>query len=437
MDKNYINEWLEEWTFKSRDKNRLTHSVHRYPAVFIPDLAQKIIEMYSNEGDTVLDIFSGSGTTVVESIAQKRIGLGIELNPLAHFISEFKFHPMDTDELRTAIEYFYEWYPQYESESTISFDNIEFWFHSSTIKSISDFVSLTSKYHAKINDFFKICLSEILREVSFCNHSGFKMHRNIKKLETEIHDRVSLLAKIRPVIERNYLYVSNYNKLLNSGHIEYAKKSRVFLHDSTVVCEEIAPSSVDLILTSPPYGDSRTTVAYGQFSRLSMQMLEMKTLKGTKVSQVDNELLGGRTTSIDPNVSIVQSLTVQNIQELFLLRAKCASTVEEKKRHLNRLKDILSFYHDLDLSIRNASYYLRLGKFFVLVTASRVVHNTKLHTDQIISEIAHNHGFKLKNIHYRDIHNKRMPSKVSATNITGETAPTMTEESIIILKKIR
>lgn len=31
--------------------------------------------------------------------------------------------------------------------------------------------------------------------------------------------------------------------------------------------------SVDFIVTSPPYGDSKTTVAYGQFSRLSSQFL--------------------------------------------------------------------------------------------------------------------------------------------------------------------
>ena len=34
-----------------------------------------------------------------------------------------------------------------------------------------------------------------------------------------------------------------------------------------------------------------------------------------------------------------------------------------------------------------------------------------------------------------NIENKRMPSKVSATNVIGEHAPTMTRESIIVLRK--
>ena len=108
---------------------------------------------------------------------------------------------------------------------------------------------------------------------------------------------------------------------------------------------------------------------------------------------------------------------------------------KSQKRSLDRLKDIISFYNDLDKCIENASVYLKKNGFFVLVTASRIVHETKLHTDIIVSELARNYGFKLKNIYYREIHNKRMPKKVSATNIAGETTLTMTEESIIVLQK--
>ena len=38
-------------------------------------------------------------------------------------------------------------------------------------------------------------------------------------------------------------------------------------------------ASVDCIITSPPYGDSRTTVAYGQFSRLSAQWADILTIR--------------------------------------------------------------------------------------------------------------------------------------------------------------
>ena len=55
------------------------------------------------------------------------------------------------------------------------------------------------------------------------------------------------------------------------------------------------PNSIDCIITSPPYGDSRTTVAYGQFSRLSAQWINIFE-NPDKASGVDNELLGGKAT---------------------------------------------------------------------------------------------------------------------------------------------
>ena len=89
----------------------------------------------------------------------------------------------------------------------------------------------------------------------------------------------------------------------------------------------------------------------------------------------------------------------------------------------------------MDKCLENGAYYLKDNKHFVLVTGSRVVKMIKLHTDLIIAELAERFDLQLSAIFYRNIENKRMPSKVSATNVTGEKAPTMTRESIIVLKK--
>lgn len=50
-------------------------------------LADRIIKMYSKEGDLVLDPFVGVGTTVVSAYRQKRSGIGIELNERFHKIA--------------------------------------------------------------------------------------------------------------------------------------------------------------------------------------------------------------------------------------------------------------------------------------------------------------------------------------------------------------
>lgn len=425
-------EWLLEWTFKERNKPLLAHKIHRYPAVFIPELAGKIIEAFSNEGDTVLDIFSGSGTTLLEAMKLKRHSKGIELNPLAILITKVKTQYIDEELLKSGI---YEWEVNFLNQSfdEHQINNKEFWFHEVTNKSVNDAIGAIDAIENKhIRDFLRICLSEIIREVSYCVHSGFKLHKDKKKVSEELFfDKPELLKKITPIIQRNAKAIQELKNVDNDNFIP-----KIHFQDSREKLESIKDNSVDLILTSPPYGDSRTTVAYGQFSAFSSELLQLDSLYDKAIRRLDNELLGGDTKDIEVEDIYEKSLTIRNIQELFLSRVMLAEDKKAQKRSRDRLKDILSFYDDLDECLKNGADYLKKDGFFVLVTASRIVHETKLHTDIIIAELAINHGLKLKNIYYRDIHNKRMPRKVSATNVVGETTATMTEESIVVLQKV-
>ena len=52
-----------------------------HPAVFPEKLARDHILSWSNEGDTVLDCFAGSGTTLKMARAMGRRWVGIEINP--------------------------------------------------------------------------------------------------------------------------------------------------------------------------------------------------------------------------------------------------------------------------------------------------------------------------------------------------------------------
>ncbi|MDO5068889.1 MAG: DNA methyltransferase [Neisseria zoodegmatis] len=427
----YNLEWLVEWTFKERRKSLAAHKIHRYPAVFIPELAEKIIKTFSKEGDLVLDIFSGSGTTLLEAMKLKRYSKGIELNPLGILISEVKTQYIDANSLSQGIEqwknvFLNQKFPEHQ------INNKEFWFHETTNNSVKDAIgAIEIIKDKKVQNFLKICLSEIIREVSYCVHSGFKLHKDKEKVNNQLSfDKFKLLAKLEPIIQRNFAAIIELKKINDEQFFP-----EIYFHDSRVKLEQIKNGSVDLILTSPPYGDSKTTVAYGQFSTFSSELLQLNNLYNKKIRQLDNDLLGGQTKGINIVKPNEKSITIRNIQELFLGRIALTQSTTEQKKIKDRLKDIISFYDDLDKCIQNGANYLKKDGFFILITASRIVHNTKLHTDNIIAELGINYGLKLKNIYYRDIHNKRMPLRVSATNIIGETTSTMTEESIIVLQK--
>lgn len=76
----------------------LTHNFYKYPARFSPEFAKEVILEFTKEGDCVLDTFMGGGTTVVEAIANGRIALGIDINPLSKFVACVKTTPLSTSD---------------------------------------------------------------------------------------------------------------------------------------------------------------------------------------------------------------------------------------------------------------------------------------------------------------------------------------------------
>ena len=64
----------KEWSFvgyKPSDTGKWTHSYHRYPAKFIPQLVEKLMVEYISEEDAhINDPFMGCGTTLVTAISR-------------------------------------------------------------------------------------------------------------------------------------------------------------------------------------------------------------------------------------------------------------------------------------------------------------------------------------------------------------------------------
>lgn len=466
-------QWLKElpenfWDFKNEDTTAFTHGLHTYPATMIYPISRNIIskvkEIYPI--NALLDPFSGSGTVPVEGVLAGIPNIyATDMNPLAILLTEVKSNALypkklsqDFKVLQESINSSYKYHneildtiddfilsqnlditdkktwgenaPDYMKEflqqnnSTINvpnFKNIGYWFKPKILLELS----LIAQEIQKVNNiefkkFYIVAFSELLRLVSNRRNGEFKMYRmpaeKIKTFEPNVLDTFySILLKNIKKMEEFY----TQTKTLAPSNIHIKL-------DNTKELISIPDNSIDLLITSPPYGDSRTTVAYGQFSRLTLQwndFLENKADINNESMKLDNKLMGG----IKYRNGYAYELSSPTLKTAL-------NNIVSKD--LERSGDVFSFYKDLDMCLEATSKKSKKGTYQFWVVGNRTVKEVYLETDKILAELAQTHNLQYITTFTRNIHNKVMPSKNSPSNKTGATVSTMLNEYIVILKKL-
>ncbi len=421
IDKKHLNEKYTRridysWDYRGKNTKTYTHGIHNYPAMFIPQVARRLLETYSKKGDTICDIFCGSGTALVESKILGRNAYGIDLNPLAIFLARVKTTPINPQKLTK--EYFnllnrLEKIKDCDVASP-NFNNLDFWFKEKVILKLAKLKKAILEIENKtIRNFFMVAFSGTVRHSSNTKTGEFKLVR-IKKEKLDKHNP-NVFSIFRKKIEANIASMGKFYK--------NAKKNsqvKIIFGDSSKD-NDIKENSIDCIVTSPPYGDSRTTVAYGQFSRLSAQWIDIFD-NPNDASGIDKKLLGGK-----PTKTLSHLLSSNYLNNALNKIAKQDET---------RARDVLSFYIGLNDCLKRAYRILKSKKYFCLVVGNRLVKQVRIPTDFIVAELGKEIGFTCENIFVRNIPGKRMPLKNSPTNTVGKMENTMNKESIVILRKL-
>jgi len=426
----------EDWDFKKADTKYMTHGLHPYPARMIPQIAKRLLERYAKANDVVLDPFCGSGGVLVEARLAGMHSVGIDINPLACLIAEVKSTPIDpkilskhwtTLKAKIGMDIWL-FKSRLRSEVEVpdfSGTNLEYWFKPSTIRELSIIRShLMEIKDDLIRKFFDVAFSATIRQVSGVRKREYKLHR-MPEVEWTKYDP-DVFGTFRENVEKSIEKMKEFYNACDKN-----VSSKVFLADTRNLLTDMFPAEGNqlllenppkIIVTSPPYGDSRTTVAYGQFSRLSALWLNYeKGFDRRIIMNLDKLSLGGRPS----NVHKLEGLETLN-QTIALI----------ERRDKNRAKEAMAFYCDLYECLKRIYAVLAYGGFCCIVIANRTISRIQVPTHVIIAEMGVDIGFANDIVIYpRRIPTKRLPWENAPENIPGLKGKTMSRENIIVLKK--
>ena len=404
----------ETWDFVKADTKEYTHCLHNYPAMMIPQIVRELLNQYGTPNGWLLDPYCGTGTSLVEASIFGMNGVGCDINPLVRLIATTKTTPISLREIKRHAADLCSSIQQVEQSGDVPFVpipdvlNLEYWFSKEVTRHLSFIRGCINAIEAEaVRSFFWVAFSETVRECSYTRNGEFKLYRMpAQKMEIFKPD---VFGIFQGKLIRNQQGLEAY--------LSKRKDVEIFVSSKNTANRELPETQplkgFDLIITSPPYGDSQTTVAYGQFSRLSADWIGLRDSR-----KVDRISMGGS----KKKSRLCDSPVDSAIAEIRAADEKRASQVE-------------AFYIDLERSINSTARMLAESSTICYVVGNRRVKGVTLPTDEFIISAFGKHGFSHKETIVRNIPNKRMPKKNSPSNVAGKTDVTMHEENIVVCQR--
>ena len=398
----------KELSFSGEELMRGRHKIHPYPAMLHPLLVDYLIKKYAQKDDIIFDPFCGSGVTLVQSAVSGHYSIGFDINPLALLIAKVKTDKYDINKLKGEYADFKKSVLKTNKTDIPEIKNIDYWYTKDVITDLGKIRSVLKKSNYKYQDFFVINFAYICRKQSLTRNGEFKRYRveeeKIKTFENK-------------VFEKLFEHIESMIDIFSKSDIP-KKDSRPMLANSEI---SISPKiRYNLVITSPPYGDSRTTVAYGEYSSFGLEWTDDLNNYGSNDYKVDKESIGKvETLNAELNKYKLLTETLNNISKI------------DKKR----ADEVLYFYNGYYNVVRNVVKNLSKKGRVCFIVGNRTVKGYQIPMDQITASFLESMGLRFEGIFVRDILNKVMPSQNSPTNKRGAKLQTMLNEYIVVFQK--
>ena len=270
-----------KWDFaayKPSQTSKWTHGYHRYPAKFVPQLVEKLIDEYVTDTNAhVNDPFMGSGTTIVTAISRGFKASGTDINKIAHLITKVKSKPIEPTYLEKKIREFLSRLSFLDQSPCSLFQNeirpkipekhierINYWFSEERKDELGAILAIVSDEDDEtLREFFLVAFSNILKNCSIWSKGSTKPTRDFKKSPTTPFSALRRhLTKMQKGNNEFYHVIPCTDKSDEYLNVQISGAQK----------QPVPDNSVDLIVSSSPYV---TSYEYADLHQLSTIWLDL------------------------------------------------------------------------------------------------------------------------------------------------------------------
>ena len=239
----------------ANDKSKVrgyTHRFYTYPGGFSPIFVESAIKTFTKKEDLVLDPFMGGGTSLIEAIRLNRKVVGIDLNPIAYFVTKVKITKLS----KAQIDKIELWAFLMSQNLNYKLKNDQF---TKEALSIINYKGLGRKEIFNLKTIIKgtSFYLEKLKEIKDKKVKDFLKLLILRCLHSTLHDKrpIADFHIFKRKIRSNSLDMLEGMRNLDKYLINSRNKFSIYSKSSTKInkTKELKSKKVKLIITSPPY----------------------------------------------------------------------------------------------------------------------------------------------------------------------------------------
>jgi len=383
---------------KLHDQDRPFHDWYRFVLSFPPHLVREYISKFGLvPGDTILDPFCGTGTTLVEARLMGINSIGIEANPMAHFASKVKIdwsvNPTELLDHARSIA----------NEATEKIKN----YHHPVLKTLPpDSFDLLLKNSISPLPLHKALILLVtinsFRDGIFVNHELLALAKTVVLHASNLHFGpevgVNRFRKTDAPVVENWL--SEVREIANDLIFNKpgTEVNAVALHgDSRKLHNYLKPSSINAVFTSPPYPNEKD---YTRTTRLESVLLGFINNKDD-LRAIKKGLIRSNTRNVykgdnDDNW-ILDHHQIQNLADMIENRRIELGKTSGFEKLYGRVTKL--YFGGMTRHLAELRNFLKDGAYLGYVVGDQASYlQVMIRTGSILADIAQSLGYEVVNI---------------------------------------